>query len=78
MVCNLVGTVEILFSETSGKACIDTDTGAGCHSDHQVLCRECQRNSSQCIFADLCYEHAVDDIVKCLDQHRYNHRKRHG
>ena len=53
----------ILFPQRTGDQRIDTYASTCTNSDHQVLGRECQRYRSQCVFAQSCYEHTVNDII---------------
>ena len=73
----LVGFFLLGSSQVISNHCIDPHAEADGYGADEILDRIDQGQSGHCVFADLCYEKAVYDIIQGIYQHRDHHRKTH-
>ena len=70
-----VRPVKPALTERFRQKGIDADTCSGCKRDQSILHRKGKRDRCQSIFRKPGDKHTVHDIIECLHQHRYHHRK---
>ena len=74
----LVGFFLLGSSQVISNHCIDPHAEADGYGADEILDRIDQGQSGHCVFADLCYEKAVYDIIQRIYQHGDHHGKSHG
>ena len=72
-----VDEVVPLCTQSSGQQCVCADGRAASEGNHQILQWESQRDGAQRVFIQLRDIDAVDNVIKCLHQHRDHHGNRH-
>ena len=72
-----IGLFLVLLSQGFAQQGIDAHADAHGETDLQILHRESQGQSGNGTFGDLGNIDAVHHVVKCLDDHGYDHGQRH-
>ena len=72
-----VDRLHVLFTQRTREQRVHTDARAHGERDAQRLQRESERYGVHCVLTEPRDEHAVDNVVERLKEHRYHHRPRH-
>ena len=72
-----VDRLHVLFTQRTREQRVHTDARAHGERDAQRLQRESERHGVHCVLTEPRDEHAVDNVVERLKEHRYHHGPRH-
>ena len=72
-----VDRLHVLFTQRTREQRVHTDARAHSERDAQRLQRKSERYGVHCVLTEPRDEHAVDNVVERLKEHRYHHGPRH-